>query len=166
MPSPATSTGQELLRLWERLHSLPGGRWLFTRLLTFKVPYSGTTRPRVIALAPGRSRVRLREHRRIRNHLGSIHAVALTNVGELASGLALLTSLPRGVRGIVLELRTEYEKKARGELTASSQVDPPSVETTLDHEVTAEIRDAEGDRVARVRALWRLERGRDAGRAP
>lgn len=163
MPPTEPSPGHDLLSLWKRLRSLPGGAWLFTRLLVLRVPYSGTTRPRVLALEPGRAEIRIRDRRRVRNHLGSIHAVALTNVGELASGLALLTALPPGVRGIVLELRTEFQKKARGDVTAVSRVEAPSVRSTLDLEVASELRDTEGDRVATVRALWRLERRGDKG---
>lgn len=111
----------------------------------------------MLALAPGRAKARIPDRRRNRNHLGSIHAVALTNVGELVSGLALLTALPPDVRGIVLELRTEFEKKARGAVTAVSRVEPPTVSHTRDVRVTAEIEDAEGDQVATVTALWRLE---------
>lgn len=121
------------------------------------MPYSGTTRPRVRDLAPGRAEARIRDRRRNRNHLGSIHAVALTNVGELVSGLALLTALPPDVRGIVIELGTEFEKKARGTVTAVSRVEAPTVTEPRDFEVTARLTDEAGERVATVTALWRLE---------
>lgn len=108
-------------------------------------------------LAPGRAEARIRDRRRNRNHLGSIHAVALTNVGELVSGLALLTALPPDVRGIVIELGTEFEKKARGTVTAVSRVEAPTVTEPRDFEVTARLTDEAGERVATVTALWRLE---------
>ncbi len=117
-------------------------------------------------LTPGYARVTLRTRRRVRNHLGSAHAVALTNLGELAGGLACLTALPPGVRGIVMRLDSEYLKKARGVLTAESRWSPPEGEApfpsapgeAMDRWAETVIRDTEGDEVARVRALWRLGR--------
>lgn len=151
------SPGRRILRLWRLLGGLPGGRWLFHRLLYWTVPYSGSTGATIDELEPGRVRLHLDERRRVRNHLGSVHAVALVNVGELASGLAMLTALPPELRGIVVRLETDFLKKARGLLVVESSVDPPdAVHDDVERTVESEIRDADGDVVARVRVDWRL----------
>lgn len=149
--------GASLLVSWKRLHQLPGGAWLFSRLVNRLVPYTGSVSPRVRVLEPGHAIVTLRDRRAVRNHLQSIHAVALINLGELASGLAMLTALPEGQRGIVTALSADYSKKARGPLVAESRVPPGAALTEpVERDVEAEIRDASGDVVAIVRARWRI----------
>lgn len=121
------------------------------------VPYSGTMGATVVQLEPGRVRVRLRDRRRIRNHLGSVHAIALANLGELATGLALIGGLGPEARGILTGIDVRYTKKARGMLEAEARCPiPEEVTEPMDRSVRAEIRDAEDDVVATVTAHWRL----------
>ena len=92
----------------------------------------------------------------MRNHLGSMHAVALANLAEASSGLALLCGLPADARAILTGLSIEYAKKARG--TLRSECDFPPVTTAEPREIEVEsvIRDAAGDVVARGRARWKI----------
>ncbi len=148
--------GERVLRLWRRCEHLPFGRALFGTLFGAMVPYSGSIGATVLALEPGHAKLAMRDRRAVRNHLGSVHAVALANLGELTSGLAMTTALPAGVRGIVLRIESEYGKKARGPLVAESRVSLPPVNGDTDHEVRAEILDQSGNVVAAVRVHWRL----------
>ena len=156
MSEPRKSPGAGLLKLWRQCSALPFGRSIFSALLGMHVPYSGTVGATVITLEPGYVRLALRDRQRVRNHLGSVHAVALTNVGELASGLAMMAALPGTVRGIVRGLSVEFTKKARGTLVAGSRVTVPEVTGDTDLEVTAEVRDTQGEVVATIRVQWRL----------
>jgi len=119
-------------------------------------PYSGTIGARVAELEPGWCRVTLRDRRRVRNHLASVHAMALANLAEMASGLAVLVGLPPGVQGIVTGFSIRYQKKARGLLTADCRVSGLDVTAEQEYEAAVTVTDAQGDIVATASARWRL----------
>ncbi|HSJ25076.1 MAG TPA: hotdog fold domain-containing protein [Longimicrobiales bacterium] len=152
------SHGDRILSAWRRLSRRPGGRWLFSRLIGRFAPYTGSMGARVETLEPGGATVTLRDRRRVRNHLRSVHAIALANLGELATGLAMTTAMPAGVRGIPTAIRIDYVKKARGTLTCAATVAAPDVTEPTSHEVVGHIRNEEGDVVATIRVTWALER--------
>jgi acyl-coenzyme A thioesterase PaaI-like protein len=144
-----------LLLWWQRLSGLPAGAWLFSRFLGWYAPYSGSIGSRVEALRPGFAQVSLRDRHKVRNHLKSIHAIALMNLGEITTGLAVLTTLTTDMRGIVLGLQAEYLKKSRGTLVAKASFELPSqIDDNTACEAKTEIVDDAGDVVAIVRATW------------
>lgn len=152
----ANATGTRLLRLWNRLSPLPGGQWLFAMIFSRTVPYSGSVGPRIRVLEPGRAEVEIPDRRSNRQHLGSVHAIALMNVAEMTSGLAMMAGLPEGVRGIVTSLSMTYHKKARGTIRAKATVSVPTVTEDRDFDVTAECFDPAGVCVATATVRWRL----------
>jgi uncharacterized protein (TIGR00369 family) len=142
--------------LWRRLSGLPGGKALFNFLFAKMVPYTGALGARVETLEPGFCRVSLRDRRRVRNHLNSIHAMALANLAEAASGLAVVAALPPGVQGILTGFSITYVKKARGRLVAECRVDVSTVTEEREQNAEVAITDVAGDVVARASAVWRL----------
>ncbi|MDH5355014.1 MAG: DUF4442 domain-containing protein [Gammaproteobacteria bacterium] len=146
-----------LIKWWQRLNKFPAGDRIFSIFLGLYAPYSGSISARVESLSPGHGRVSIRDRRKLRNHLKSVHAIALINLGEIATGLAVLSTIPDNMRGIVLGLEAEYLKKARGRLTAIANFElPGDIDDNTPVRVTAEITDQQGDVVTRVHASWLL----------
>ncbi len=145
-----------ILARWRQLSQRPGGPWLFSLLLGRMARYSGSIRPRVVELEPGRCTVRMADRPAVRNHLRSVHAIALMNLGEVASGLAVLACLGPRRRGIVTNLAMSYEKKARGTITGRADFSPPASDHDGPFTVEAGLFDTDGDRVATITAEWTL----------
>lgn len=139
---------------WTRFRDLPGGPWLFSRIFGFAIPYSGSVSPRIRVLQPGRAVIAMGDRRGVRNHLTSIHAIALTNLAEMTTGLALGYGLPDGMRTILVRVECEFLKKARGTITATC--DAPVFTEIVEKEVLVEsvLTNDAGDLVAKGRAVW------------
>lgn len=145
-----------LIRRIKQLIALPGGRHLLAAVFNRAIPYTGTIRPMVIDVGDGRAEVAMNDRRIVRNHLQSIHALALANLGELTANLAITSLQPEDSRWIVIGLAVDYVKKARGRVTAIAEA--PVVDWDIPNEATVEavIRDTAGDVVAKVRCTIKL----------
>ena len=78
--SPSSTSANPIRDLWLRTRRLPAGDRIFSLALGRIVPYTGTISPRVEVLEEGHARVSMRDRRGVRNHLHSIHAVAILNL--------------------------------------------------------------------------------------
>ncbi len=139
---------------WEVLKKAPGGGVLMGRLIGRMAPYTGTIRPEILALAPGYAKVRMNDTPRVRNHLRSVHAIALMNLGEVSTGTAMLVSVPDGSRAIITKLSMSYLKKARGPITAECSCELPSSTERREYTVSADLKNEAGDIVAKADATW------------
>ena len=148
------SVSQRVVRAWKALGSMPGGKWLFSLLIRRVVPYSGTIGARVQELRPGYARITLRGRRRVYNHLNCVHAIALANLGELTTGLAVIAGMPPATRGILRGVEVTYEKKARGLLTCECSCESIAADVNTEHSIRGEIRDQSGDLVTVFTGLW------------
>lgn len=138
------------LAKWQKMGGSGLGRWLFSRGIGLNAPYSGTIRPSVLELAPGRSVIRMADRRAVRNHLRSVHAAALLTLCELTGGLLAIVSVPPGARMIVTHIEIDYLKKARGTLTSTGRCEVPERADHGELPVEVSVRDAAGDEVCRA----------------
>ena len=130
---------------WDRLHGLPGGKRLFTEMIGRAAPYTSTIGATVVELRRGHSEVVVNDRRAIRNHLGSIHAVALANLAELTGNVAVAYTLPDDGRFIVAGMTVEYEKKARGQVVGTCTCPETIGSDKRELLIPVVIRDAAGD---------------------
>lgn len=146
-----------LLSLYHRITRWPGGHWLFSRAVCLRAPYFSTIAPRFVALEPGRCEVRIRDRRRVHNHIGTVHAIALCNMAELSAGVMAEATLPPGMRWIPKGMSVEYLSKARGTMhaTATPETNLIATDTGVDWPVIVQVVDPAGQPVFRARiTMW------------
>ena len=157
MTSLAKKPSLGLVNAWDRLSGLPGGSSVFSFFVGRSARYTGTIGARVLEFGDGMAQVEMRDRPKVRNHLHSVHAIALMNLGELCTGLAVMSLVDGRGRGIVSQLSMEYTKKARGTITGRCDAEVPESPGVHDVTATGTLRDAAGDVVAVATAQWRIE---------
>ncbi|MEO0321625.1 MAG: hotdog fold domain-containing protein [Myxococcota bacterium] len=135
---------------WDRLHALPGGKRAFSAFVARVAPYTGTIGARVEEVRRGHAQVSMRDRPGLRNPFRSLHAVALTNLAELAGNLAVAYTLPDDARFIVAGMSIDFAKKARGTITATGTCPAALGGERQELCVPVVLRDASGDEVARA----------------
>lgn len=142
--------------LWQTLAGKPGGKRIFTRLICFKAPYFATIRPYFEALEPGHAKVSMRKRRAVHNHIGTVHAIAMCNLAELAGGVMTDVTVPASHRWIPKGMTVEYLAKAETDLVATASAPAmPSADDGMDYPVQVDVTDTAGQTVLRaVITMW------------
>lgn len=112
-----------ILENYNKISTLPAGKYLFSKLVGFTAPFFGKIKPRVIELRPCYCEVQIKDRWGIRNHIGTINAGALCSLAEMTGGMALDSVVPSSMRWIPSGMTVKYIKKATGLTTGISQFD-------------------------------------------
>lgn len=109
-------------QLFARARRYPLGARLFSLAVCRRAPYFGSISPLFRELRPGHAEVFIRNRRAVHNHLGTVNAIAMCAMCELAAGTMLESSLPRGMRWIPRGMTVRYLKKAETDLLATASL--------------------------------------------
>ncbi|MGM1002912.1 hotdog fold domain-containing protein [Acinetobacter haemolyticus] len=106
------------LDLWNKASAFPAGKWTFTRMLCLKAPYFSSIAPLFEELKPNYCKISIKKKRSVLNHIGTVHAIAMCNMAELAGGTMTEVTVPSSHRWIPKGMTVEYLKKAETDLIA------------------------------------------------
>jgi acyl-coenzyme A thioesterase PaaI-like protein len=112
----------QALAVWNRLKPFAAGRWLFSRVVCYRAPYFATIKPRFIQLGDGRVEVRMKKRRSVTNHIGTVHAIAMANLCEVAAGTMIEALLDPSLRWIPKGMNIQYLAKAGTDVAACASM--------------------------------------------
>ena len=87
--------------------------------------------------------------------------------GELVSGITMLTAFQtdkKEFRGIVVKISTEYVKKAKGRILATSSLDTSRLNTSKDFVVESILTNDSGEELAKCFVSWTVSRKQTNGK--
>lgn len=144
------------LEIWEKMSCKTGGKWAFTRALCFKAPYFGSISPKFEELRPEFCKISITKRRSVLNHLGTVHAIAMCNMAELAGGTMTEVMVPSTHRWIPKGMTVDYLKKANTDLIATASPESKmDLSKATEFKVNVLVRDTDDDIVFRaVITMW------------
>jgi acyl-coenzyme A thioesterase PaaI-like protein len=128
--------------LWQKCASKPLGKWFFSKAVCWKAPYFGSIQPLFEVMEPGRAVVSMRKRRAVQNHIGTVHAIAMCNLAEIAGGTMMEASLPKTMRWLPKGMTVRYLKKATTSIRCEAISSEIGHSEARDIIVRATIRDA------------------------
>jgi len=134
------------LKLYQRALKWPLGRQVFSTYVARHAPYFSTVSPLVTALEPNRCEVLIKKRRRVQNHIGTMHVIAIANGLEMAMGLMAEASIPPHLRWIPKGMELQYPSKAGSDIRCTATVSPEAWQPG-DMAVTVEAQDVDGKTV-------------------
>lgn len=127
-----------VLRNWNRLQGLPGGKFLMSQVIARKAPYFRTIGATIDELRPNYVKVLLKKRRAVENHIGTVHVIAICNLLEMAMGVCAEASIPSNLRWIPKGMTVDYTAKAGSDITGIAEINPADWKPgDLDVKVTA-----------------------------
>lgn len=113
-----------LLKLYHKCLKWPFGRRLFSALFARKAPYFATIRPLVTELRSNFCEVRFVKRRKVQNHIGTVHVIAICNALEMAMGGLAEASIPKHLRWIPKGMQVNYTAKADSNIRVTAEANP------------------------------------------
>ena len=135
----------QAISLWLKMKDKPFGKWLYSKILCWKVPYFSTIAPRYQELRSGYSRISMKKRRAVHNHIGTVHAIAACNLAEMCAGTMIEASLPATMRWLPKAMTVQYLKKCETDLVGEATTDDFSHGPARDVIVGVDIKDTGGN---------------------
>lgn len=111
-----------VLKTYQRFLLFPFGRKLFSWYSARRAPYFSTISPLITELVPNRCEIQFKKRKKIQNHIGTAHVIAICNGLEMAMGFMCEASVPKHLRWIPKSMSVQYPAKAPTDIRCLAQV--------------------------------------------
>lgn len=134
--------------------------FLKSKLLGSVVKFFGTAKIEVRELSEERAVMVLKNRRKVQNHIGTVHAAAMSLLAESCTGMLLGMSLPDSRLPLMKSMSFNYVKRAaKGELVAvatmsAAQLQRIASDERGEVEVAVKITDIDGNEPVICTMLW------------
>jgi len=110
-----------LLKLYHKFERMPFGKRIFAFMFARKAPYFATISPLIQTLRPNFCELTFTKRRKVENHIGTVHVIAICNGLEMAMGALAEASIPKHLRWIPKGMQVNYTAKASSNIRITAE---------------------------------------------
>jgi acyl-coenzyme A thioesterase PaaI-like protein len=152
-----------LNELNEKIKSWPFSEKYRFRLISFAigkiVPFFSTAGLKVIELEKKHVKLKIKNKKKVQNHMKSVHASAIGLLAEATSGILVAVNLPSNAKYSTLSTQAVYNSKAFGDLEAEcsfSEQDIKEIESKVKGsiKIPVVVIDSKGNKPAEFVVEW------------
>jgi len=130
-----------------------------TFMFTYKVRFAGTGGCEFLALEEGRAVLRMKNRRKVQNHIGGVHAAGMALLAETATGAAFGMTIPDTHLPLLKSMHIDYTKRANGDLRAEAELTAEQRNQIQTQEkgnlvVPVRVTDADGNEPIQAQMTW------------
>ncbi|SEQ33598.1 Acyl-coenzyme A thioesterase PaaI, contains HGG motif [Solimonas aquatica] len=150
-----------LSRVVAQLERLPAplARRALTLAFNSQVRFAGTGGARFEHLSATQAIVHMANRRKVRNHIGGIHAAAMALLAETTSGAVFGMNVPDDKLPLLKSMHVDYQRRAQGALKATATLDAGAAariaaEPKGEMVVPVRVQDESGEAPIAVTMVW------------
>ncbi len=150
-----------LSKVVKKIASAPKGirKPLLSMALGKTVKLMGTAGVECLELSHNKSVFRIKNRKKVQNHIGGIHAAGMALVAETATGMVVGMNIPDDKVPVIKTLKVDYLKRCKGDLTATASLSDEQIHNILSTEkgevdVAVRCVDSEGKEPIQAQMIW------------
>ena len=156
-----TAQSNKLASIVDNINKLPG--FMRSQSLSFavgsQVKFAGTAKVEILEMSATKLHARIKNRKRVQNHIGSVHAAAMALLAESVTGLVVGMSVPDDRVPVIKSMKIDYVKRAKGDLEAVATLSEEGVArimSTPKGEITVPVKvtDEEGNEPIQCEMIW------------
>lgn len=131
----------------------------FSLVFGAAVKFFGTAGLRFEQVSPERTVVFIKNRKKVQNHIGGVHAVAMALIAESATGSVVGLNLGAESIPVIKTMTVNYLKRSKGDMRAEAWLSPEQIALIKstpkgEVEVACKVTDAEGKEPISVQMVW------------
>ena len=133
--------------------------WVLSKAIGSTVKYTGTSSISYDLMTTDKVIVSVKNKKKVRNHIGQIHAAAMILLAETATGMVVGMNVPDDKIPLVKYLNTKFVRRSEGAMKAEAWLSPEQIEKIMtepkgDIMVNVTVTDESGHSPIECEACW------------